>query len=66
MKKKDDPRQVEGDPGVGGLLADPQEPGRKAPSLPQRPDGKRPISSDPSPPRDHHDWSPNKRPHTKR
>lgn len=56
--------RIEGDPGVGGMLADPEEAGSNAPALPRRPaKGKNP-SADPAPPRSHRDWSPNKKPTT--
>ena len=59
--KDEEQRTVSGDPGVGGLLADPLasdssrdeiDPGAGAPT------------ADPAPPRQHHDWSPNKQPDT--
>jgi hypothetical protein len=54
-----DNRSVAGDPGVGGLLADPTETDRRRDEIDP---GAGPISADPPPPRHHRDWSPNKKP----
>ena len=54
-----DNRPVAGDPGVGGLLADPLETDRHREGI--DPSAGR-ASPDPAPPRHHHDWSPNKQP----
>ena len=59
QSQADDAPRLSGDPGVGGLLADPLasdasrdeiDPGAGAPS------------PDPRPPQQHLDWSPNKKP----
>ena len=50
---RDPKRRVYGDPGVGGLLADPQEPAQ--PHEEPDPDAG-PASPDPDPPRHHGDW----------
>ena len=47
-----------GDPGVGGLLADPQETVSKVGRHSKVPVG--PPSPDPGPPRAHGDWAPNR------
>lgn len=54
-----DNRPVAGDPGVGGLLADPLESDRHRERIDP---GAGQASPDPAPPHHHHDWSPNKRP----
>jgi hypothetical protein len=54
-----DERSIAGDPGVGGLLADPLESDRYRDKIDPSA-GK--VSADPTPPRHHHDWPPNKRP----
>lgn len=52
----DDMTDIPGDPGVGGLMADPQEPDDRPKTRP-RPAGS--PSADPEPPRAHGDWLPN-------
>lgn len=54
---KKDQRRVSGDPGVGGLLADPLEP--SAPHAEPEPGSANP-SPEPAPPRHHGDWRPTK------
>ena len=54
-----DNRPVAGDPGVGGLLADPLESDRHRDAIDP---GAGRASTDPATPRHHHDWSPNKHP----
>jgi len=53
---------IQGDPGVGGLLADPQ-----APAVPraQRLGRIAPASPDPEPPRMHGDWLPTHKSHNR-
>ena len=54
-----DPWTREGDPGVGGMLADPLEPVLKPEHAEKVADG--PPSPDPPPPEAHGDWAPNRR-----
>ncbi|UVC11032.1 hypothetical protein IHQ71_10865 [Rhizobium sp. TH2] len=54
-------RAIAGDPGVGGLLADPLESDRHRDKIDP---GAGEASADPAPPRHHRDWSPNKQPKT--
>jgi hypothetical protein len=56
--------KISGDPGVGGLLADPEDGGKTAPALPARQPNSARATPDPVPPEKHHDWSPNKKPAT--
>jgi hypothetical protein len=52
--------RIKGDPGVGGLLPDPEEPAPLRQSTRKVADG--PPSPDPAPPKAHGDWSPNRKP----
>lgn len=53
LEKEDRRHRVYGDPGVGGLLADPQEPAQPH----EEPDPEAgPASPDPQPPHHHGDW----------
>lgn len=54
----DTPTGVNGDPGVGGLLADPQQSVSKAERRGKTPTGA--PSPDPEPPKAHGDWAPNR------
>jgi hypothetical protein len=51
-------KRIEGDPGVGGVLADPEEPVSKPEHAVEIKD--RSPTPDPQPPRAHGDWPPNR------
>jgi hypothetical protein len=56
--------KISGDPGVGGLLADPEDAGKTVPDLPSRQKAGDQPTADPAPPEQHRDWPPNKKPVT--